>query len=75
VVGDVGHPGPFPLIGRTTIFEALTTAGIRETANLKKIYLLRGSRKIPFNYKDVLEGKHLEQDIPLQDGDRIIVPQ
>lgn len=75
VVGEVGRPGTVPLVGKITIFEALTMAGVRETANMKKIYLLRGGKKIPFNYKDVLQGKSLDKDIPLEDGDRIVVPQ
>ena len=75
VVGEVGRPGDYPLIGRTTIFEALTVAGMRDTANQKKIYLLRGSKRFPFNYKEVLQGKNLAQDIPVENGDRIVVPQ
>jgi hypothetical protein len=28
-----------------------------------------------FNYKDVIQGKHLEQNIELQNGDEIVVPE
>jgi hypothetical protein len=30
--------------------------------------------KYPFNYKDVVGGKHPEQDILLKAGDTIVVP-
>lgn len=75
IIGEVGRPGEYPLVGKTSILEALSGAGLRETANLKKIYLLRGTVKHFFNYKDVIDGKHLEQDIPVENGDRIVVPQ
>lgn len=76
ILGEVGRPGEYPLVSRTTILEALSNAGgFRDTANQKKIYLLRGSVKHPFNYKDVIEGKHLEQDIPIENGDKLVVPQ
>ncbi len=76
ILGEVGRPGEYPLVGRTTIMEALSSSGgFRDTANQKKIYLLRGKEKHPFSYKDVIEGKHLEQDIAIENGDRIVVPQ
>lgn len=31
-------------------------------------------KKIPFNYKQVVKGKHLEQNIILQKRDVIVVP-
>jgi len=75
VYGEVGHPGEFPLIQETTIMDALASVGgFRDFANQKKIYLMRGSQKFDFNYKDVSKGKHLEQNIPVQNGDRIYVP-
>jgi polysaccharide biosynthesis/export protein len=30
--------------------------------------------KIPFNYKEVVKGRHPEQNIPLKPGDTIVVP-
>jgi polysaccharide export outer membrane protein len=72
------HSGPFPLNGKVTIFEALTSAGgFSSFANQKKIYLLRkgeNGKKHYFNYKDALSGKHPEQDIEVQNGDIIVVP-
>jgi hypothetical protein len=33
-----------------------------------------GDSRIPFNYKDVSQGKNMAQNIKLQPGDTIIVP-
>jgi polysaccharide export outer membrane protein len=75
VYGEVGRPGEFPLIQETTIMDALASVGgFRDFANQKKIYLMRGTEKFNFNYKDASKGKHLEQNIPIQNGDRIYVP-
>ena len=41
---------------------------------LKKIIVLRGSERFYFNYKEVIKGKKMEQNIVLQNGDQIIVP-
>jgi polysaccharide biosynthesis/export protein len=76
IMGGVNRPGPYPLNGKTTVSEALSSAGgFSGFANQKKIYVLRGAKKIPFNYKDVIAGKHLEQDIELENGDKIVVPE
>jgi polysaccharide export outer membrane protein len=76
LIGGVGHPGKFPLTEKTTVLDALVgSGGFREFANQKKIYILRDGKKIFFNYKDVIQGKHVEQNIELQNGDRIVVPE
>jgi polysaccharide export outer membrane protein len=75
VYGEVGHPGEFPLVEATTIMDALSNVGgFRDFANPKKIYVLRGTQKFNFNYRDVSKGKNMEQNIVLQNGDRIFVP-
>jgi len=79
--GGVGHGGEFQLVKPTTILDALSGAGgFRDFTNTKKIYLLRTlpsgeTRRFDFNYKDVSKGKHMEQNIYLQPGDRIFVPE
>lgn len=71
ILGGVNRPGAYPLVGKTTVSEALSSAGgFRDFANQKKIYVLRGTKKFNFNYKDVILGKHLEQDIALENGDK-----
>jgi polysaccharide export outer membrane protein len=73
--GEVNHPGEFLLDRPTTILEAISKAGgLQDFANKKRIYVLRGDKKIPFNYKEVINGKNMAQNIPLEPGDHIFVP-
>lgn len=73
--GMASRPGEYALTQPTTVFEALSRAGgVQEFANQKKIYVLRGDKRLPFNYKEVIHGKHLEQNIKLEPGDHIVVP-
>lgn len=75
VTGEVNKSGAFPLAVPTTVLQALTEAGpFRDFANVKNITILRGSRKFRFNYKEVIKGKNLDQNIQLENGDYIIVP-
>jgi polysaccharide export outer membrane protein len=76
MIGGVGHPGKFPLTEKTTVLDAIVgSGGLRDFANGKKIYILRGDTRYLFNYKDVIQGKNLKQNIVLQNGDRIVVPE
>lgn len=75
VTGEVGHPGPYPLVVPTRVLDAITIAGgFREFANQKKIVIMRKEERLKFNYKDVIKGKNTEQNILLENGDYIIVP-
>jgi polysaccharide biosynthesis/export protein len=72
--GEVNRPGLFPLVTPTTVLEALSSAGgFKEFANQKKIRILRHGAILKFNYKEVTNGKHMEQNIYLENGDHIIV--
>ena len=74
IAGQVMRPGPVALVLPTHVFDALSSVGFKDFANMKKIVILRGAERIKFNYNDVLHGKHLEQNILLQAGDTIYVP-
>lgn len=75
VSGEIHRPGSYPLTAPKTIFEGIVDAGgPADFAKLTKIYVLRGSTRLPFNFKDVSRGKHLTQNVLLQNGDHIIVP-
>ena len=75
ITGEVGRPGSYPLLEPTKVLDALTSAGgFRDFANTKKITIIRGTERFKFNYKDVIKGKNLEQNIFLEDGDLIYVP-
>jgi len=73
--GEMNRPGSFALVTPTSVLEALSRGGgFRDFANTKKIRVLRGAEVRYFNYKDVTKGKHLEQNIAVENGDHIIVP-
>lgn len=73
--GQIGRTGEYPLSAPTTVLEAISIAGgLRDFANGKKIYILRKDQRIRFNYKDVIKGKNLAQNIYLQPGDHVVVP-
>ena len=75
ITGEVNRAGVFPLVTPVTVFQALSNAGgFRDFANTRKIIIVRGDKRIKFNYKEVLAGKKLEQNINLEPGDTIIVP-
>jgi polysaccharide biosynthesis/export protein len=73
--GEVNRPGSFALVTPASILEALSRGGgFKEFANSKKIRILRAGQIHHFNYKEVTNGKHLEQNIAVENGDHIIVP-
>jgi len=73
--GEVNRPGSFPLVTPTTVLEALSHAGgFKDFANEKKIRILRRDKVYLFNFKQVTNGKHMEQNILVENGDHIIIP-
>jgi polysaccharide biosynthesis/export protein len=78
VVGEVLHSGAIPLSHDMTPLQALATAGLSQFANTKKIYILRTvsgqTEKISFNYRQVIKGEAMSQNILLKPGDTIVVP-
>ncbi len=79
VTGQVNRPGPYPLSAQTTVLQLLATAGgVMEYADAKNIRVMRteGGKEVSFkfNYKDVMQGKNLKQNIVLKPGDTIVVP-
>jgi polysaccharide export outer membrane protein len=80
VMGEVEHPGSFPLVKPTRVLDGLAQAGgFRDFARVTKIRVLRRTPDgttvtFPFNYKDVSKGKNDAENIELQAGDTIIVP-
>ena len=75
----MNNPGKFPITMNTTVVQILAMArGLNPFASETKIHILRRKKnidvQIPFNYKQVKQGKNLKQNIVLQSGDIIIVP-
>lgn len=79
VVGQVAKPGAFALTRELTVLEVIAMAGdVLEYAKSRNIVVSRkdgeGERRLRFNYKGVMAGKHIEQNIKLKPGDTVIVP-
>lgn len=79
ITGEVNKPGPYPLTSATTVMQLISLAGgLREYANAKNITIMRseGGKQVAlkFNYKDVANGKNLQQNIELKPGDTVVVP-
>jgi polysaccharide export outer membrane protein len=80
IVGQVLRPSPMVLTRPTTILDAIALAGgPAQFAKLKSIYVLRPlpdgrQQKLYFNYKAVIKGQKLEQNIYLKSGDTLVVP-
>ena len=75
ITGEVGKTGAYVIVQPITVLEALSNAGgLRDFANGKKIVIMRGNERLKFNYKEVIKGKKLDQNVQLQPGDHIIVP-
>jgi|GraSoi_2013_40cm_1033754.scaffolds.fasta_scaffold22367_3 polysaccharide export outer membrane protein len=76
LTGEVNRSGVFPLIAPTTVFDAVNLGGgFKDFANKSKILIVRkgGKEILKFNYNEVLKGKHLEQNILVENGDTIYV--
>jgi polysaccharide biosynthesis/export protein len=80
ILGMVGKPGTYPLVGSATVLDAIALAGgFRDFAKQKSIYILRQNpdgtqTRLPFNYKEVVKGHNTAQNIALQPRDTVIVP-
>jgi len=78
MVGEVGHAGPLPMLPNMTVLQALSSAGMSQFANTKKIYVMRmqngKQEKLPVNYRKLVKGEQMEQNYILQPGDTIVVP-
>jgi polysaccharide export outer membrane protein len=79
ISGQVGKPGVYPLSGPTTVMQLIAMAGgLQEFADSKNIMIMRvengNTVAFKFNYKDIVKGKNLKQNILLKLGDTIIVP-
>jgi polysaccharide export outer membrane protein len=78
LVGEVLHPGPLPMLPNMTVLQALASAGFTQFANTKGIYVLRTDngrqQKMPVNYRQLIKGDAVDQNIMLKPGDTIVVP-
>jgi polysaccharide biosynthesis/export protein len=79
VIGQVNKPGDFVVNPQVDVLQALSMAGgTTPFAELDNIRILRRSDShqtaLSFNYKDVIRGRNLSQNVMLKSGDVVVVP-
>jgi len=79
VIGQVARPGAFVMNPVVDVIQALTLAGgTTPFASVRNIRILRREdgvqRAMDFDYKEVSEGRSLQQNILLKSGDVVVVP-
>jgi len=70
--GEVLYPGAMSSLANMTVLQALSSGGLSQFANTKRIYVLRTEngkqQKLPVNYRKLVKGEHIEQNYLLQPG-------
>jgi len=80
VLGQVVRPGSYLLTNSTTVLDAIAMAGgFRDFAKQKSVYVLRRNAdgtetRLPFNYKDVVKGKKMDENVRLLPRDTVVIP-
>jgi len=80
ITGEVARPGAYALVSSMTVMQLIAVAGgLTEFAEGKSISVMRieaGQTKIlPFDYKNVANGKKPAQNVMLKPGDTVVVPE
>jgi polysaccharide export outer membrane protein len=78
ILGEVAKPGTVPLVGEMNVLQLIAVAGgLLEYADKGNITVVRmengREQRFKFNYKDVIKGKKIEQNILLKPGDTVLV--
>jgi polysaccharide export outer membrane protein len=79
ITGMVEKPGSYPLTASMTVIQLIAlSGGLREFAKAEDIVVMRsnGGQQVayPFNYREILKGRRLHQNIDLKPGDTVVVP-
>lgn len=74
-LGGVVRPGPMQLTQELTVLQALSSVGGPiATADLESAFVLRGQKRIPVNLLTILQKGDMSQNVNLQPGDTVVVP-
>jgi polysaccharide export outer membrane protein len=79
VLGEVMKTGEYPILKTLTVLQAFALAGgFTQWAAKDEIILIRKDgakdRIYKINYKDIVKGRDVENNLPLQANDTIVVP-
>lgn len=75
VAGEVASPGIHQVSGLSSVLDAIGLAGgILKTGSLRRVYLIRGGKRLEIDFYALLMSGASVADFALRDGDRIVVP-
>jgi polysaccharide biosynthesis/export protein len=79
VIGAVGTPGMYELIGRTTVLQLISKAGGLTDRASNEMFVLREARngvreRIAIDLDDLINNGNQDLDIPLQANDTVNIP-
>lgn len=76
LLGRVARPGTYLTPATATLLEVLPQAGgFAEDADLRQVSVLRGSERLVRDIRALVNQGQLEENLDLQDGDIILVPE
>ena len=81
LLGEVAHPGKYPLKSKTTLLQGITMAGgFKETAARNQIVIFRftetapGMKRFTASYDDIVLRSGISDNFELKPGDTLVVP-
>ena len=81
VLGEVAHPGRFPLLSKTTLLQGITIAGgFTPIAARNQIVIFRftesapGMKRLTASYDEIVLRGGINENFELKSGDTIVVP-
>jgi len=76
LLGQVNHPGAFPMQPEWTVAALIASAGgTTGAAALSRAFLMRASQTLPVDLEQLLVDGNTSANLPLQAGDVIVVPE
>ena len=81
VLGEVAHPGKFPLKSKTTLLQGITVAGgFTPIAARNQIVIFRftetapGMKRLTASYDEIVLRSSINENFELKSGDTVVVP-
>lgn len=85
ILGQVKNPGAYPLNRQLRLVEAISMAGglysaqyysddIQETVDLDRAILIRGGDLVPVDFRALIEGGDMRQNVYIRTGDYLYLP-
>jgi polysaccharide export outer membrane protein len=81
VLGEVGHPGKYPLKSKTTLLQGITVAGgFTPIAARNQIVIFRftetapGMKRLTASYDEIVLRSGINENFELKSGDTVVVP-